>query len=245
MNLSNRSVLVTGATSGIGLALSQKLSASGSDLIAVGRSGEKLAALQCKIPGAVPIQCDLTSKCDVLSLARRVEDENHPVSILVNNAAVQYHPRFNDADFSFDSIDHEITTNFTSAAWMTSLLLPTLLRQASGAVIVNISSGLAIYPKTSSAIYSATKAALHSFSQSLRYQLAGTSVRVCEVLFPLVDTEMAAGRGKNKISADIAADEIIDAITNGINEKYVGVAKVLPFISRLSPTLTKKILKNS
>jgi len=245
MKLSGRTVLVTGATSGIGLVLTRKLSSFGCTVIAVGRSDEKLGNLKHRIDGVIPVKCNMSRKADVIGLTKQLEGMDVPVSILINNAAVQYVPRFSDPDFSFDSIETEVVTNFTSIAWLSSLLLPTLLEHNEGAAIVNMSSGLAIYPKTTSAIYSATKAAVHSLSQSLRYQLEDTGVGILEILLPLVDTAMSEGRGSGKVSAEHAADQVIEALTHNIHEQYVGKTGLLPIISRLSPSLTKQILKNS
>jgi len=222
MKLSGRTILVTGATSGIGLVLTRKLSSCGCTVIAVGRSSEKLANLEREIDGVIPIKCNISLKADVIALAKQVEGMDIHVSVLINNAAVQFEPEFNDSNFSFDGVEMEVATNFTSIAWLTSLLLPTLLEHIDGAAIVNMSSGLAIYPKTSSAIYSATKAAVHSLSQSLRYQLEDTGVDVSEVLLPLVDTAMSKGRGSGKVSAKHAAEKVIEALTNNIQEQYVG-----------------------
>ena len=243
MKLNNRTILITGATSGIGTELCRQLTSMGNHVIATGRSQDKLDALKRQLPDATLIHCDLTSKSDVIALAHHIEKNSLPVSILINNAAVQYTPRFIDADFSFDAIEAEITTNFTSIAWLTSLLLPRLLSFEDGGAIVNMSSGLAYYPKTTSALYCASKAALHSLSQSLRYQLEGTGLGVTEVLLPLVDTPMTEGRGKGKITAARAAGETIQALKANRDEVHIGKAALLPFLNRISPAFTKRILQ--
>lgn len=245
MLLQNQTIMITGATSGIGKALCQNLALKDNHIIAVGRSQDKLDVLKQELGDATTIHCELTSKGAVIALAQRIEQDDLPVSVLINNAAVQYTPRFIDADFSFDSIDTEITTNFTSIAWLTSLMLPRLIDQPDGSAVVNMSSGLALYPKTSSALYCATKAALHSLSQSLRYQLEGTKVHVSEVLLPLVDTPMTEGRGKGKLTPAFAAAETIHGVENNRDEIYIGLARVLPLLNRISPALTRRILRNA
>ena len=191
------------------------------------------------------MRCDLAVKSEVLALGREIEARDLSVSVLINCAGVQFTPTFTDPDFSFDGIETEITTNFTAVAWLTALLLPRLMSHDGGAAIVNVTSGLAIYPKTSSAIYSASKAAVHSLSQALRYQLEGTGVGVTEILLPLVDTPMTEGRGTGKIAPGQAADEMIRGIEKGARELYVGKAALLPILNRLSPALTRRILKGS
>lgn len=245
MDLTNRTIVVTGATSGIGRALTQKLTDRGNRVVAVGRSAEKLEALERNIVNIVPFHCNLTSKEEVIALTQYIARLDQPPTILINNAAVQFTPKFMDADFSFEGIKIEIDTNFTAVAWLTSLMLPSLLESPQGAAIVNLSSALAIYPKTSSAVYSATKAAIHSLSQSLRYQLKDTPVQVVEVLLPLVDTQMTKGRGDGKITSKYAAEEIILSIIREHGEHYVGKARLLPLLSRLSPSFTKRILKSA
>jgi len=245
MHLHNRTIMITGATSGIGKALCRQLTDQGNHIVAVGRSTDKLDALKRELKDSTPIRCDLTSKSSVIALAQRIEGDDLSVSVLINNAAVQYTPRFVDADFSFDSIDAEVTTNFTAIAWLTSLMLPRLIEQAGGSAIVNMSSGLAYYPKSSSALYCASKAALHSLSQSLRYQLADTNVGVSEVLLPLVDTPMTEGRGTNKLTPQFAAAETIQGVENGLDEIFIGKARILPFLNRISPALTKRILRSA
>ncbi|HEY9081105.1 SDR family oxidoreductase [Magnetovibrio sp.] len=244
MHLHDRTILVTGATSGIGRALSLQLAAHGNHVVAVGRDADKLSALQHELPNATTMRCDLTSKTSVIELALRIEAEQLPVSVLINNAAVQFTPRFTDDDFSFDGIEAEITTNFTAVAWLTALLLPRLLEHNNGSAIVNLSSGLAFYPKPSSALYCASKAALHSLSQALRYQLDGTNVRVSEVLLPLVDTPMTEGRGTNKLTPEFTAQKIIQGVARDVDEIYIGKARILPILNRISPALTRRILRN-
>lgn len=243
MDLNQRTVIITGATSGIGLALTQRLTATGCRVVAVARSAEKLAQLESRIAGIIPLRCNLAIKADVLALGQQLAALSLAPSVLINNAAVQFTSKFTDADFSFDGIEVEVTTNFTAVAWLTSLMLPILMQSRDGAAVVNVSSGLAIHPKTSSAVYCASKAALHSLSQSLRYQLHDTGVGVTEIILPMVETPMTEGRSGTKITPERVADEIVAAIRLRRDELYIGKARLLPLLSRLSPSLTKRILK--
>lgn len=242
MQLSNKTVLLTGGNSGIGLALAEQLIQLGSCVVVVSRSQNHWHELKQLDNSVITLQCDLSNLQQLLSLHQQLQSEQITVDYLINCAAVQYTPKFTDPEFRFETIAQEITINFTAICWLSSLLLPQLLQRPQAAII-NISSGLAIYPKTNSAIYCSSKAALHNFSQSLRYQLEDTQTRVIEVLMPLVDTPMTSGRGSGKISADEAAKGIIKAIQEGKDEYYVGKARILPLLSRLWPSLIKKILK--
>jgi len=239
----SRTILLTGGTEGIGYALFEQLHRQGHKLIVVARNKEKLSQLQSSYDHVTTYRCDLSSRIALESLCNNIS-HNHPdLSIIINNAGIQYTPTFIDDDFSFDSIEHETRVNFLAPVWLSSLLLPTLIDNKETTAIVNISSGLVFAPKTNSAIYCATKAAIHSFSQSLRYQLSESRVKVIEAIMPLVDTAMTAGRGEGKISPASAAQQIINGINRGHAEVYVGKARLLPLLMRVSPSLVKKIMK--
>ncbi|MCG7981793.1 MAG: SDR family NAD(P)-dependent oxidoreductase [Candidatus Thiodiazotropha lotti] len=241
----SRKILITGATSGIGLALLQQLHAAGHSLIAVARDAAVLSRLEAAHDRVAGYPCDLSSRHQVESLAERVQQHNSDLGLIINNAGVQYTPTFLDEDFSYDSIEYETKVNFLAPVWLTSLLLPQLISQKQTSAVVNISSGLALAPKTNSAIYCATKAAIHSFSQCLEYQLDATPVISIEAILPLVDTPMTKGRGRGKISPDDAARQIINGMSTGKREIYVGIAKWLPLLLRLSPSLVKNMFRRS
>ena len=241
MNTSGKTIVITGGNSGIGYELVKQLHTN-NKLIIISRSQKNWVELNTLDNNIHRIQCDLSKMHDVITLADSLITKNDPIDIVVHCAAIQLTPKLTEKNFSFSGIETEINTNFTSVIWLTHRLLPKLLKRPK-ASIVNITSGLAIYPKTESAVYSATKAALHSFSQSLRYQLENTPITVTEVLLPLVDTPMTRGRGKRKMPPDIAAMKIIAAIQSEKSEVYVGKARCLPLLSRIWPKLIKNILK--
>lgn len=242
MNLSKKNILITGGNSGIGLQLAKLLHARGNQLVITSRSTRHWDELAQLNPQVIRLQCDLSKKEQVLQLVQQLKDKGIGLDILVNCAAIQHTPMLLDKEFSFNDIETEVATNFNAPVWLTYLLLPTLVSRPEAA-IVNLSSGLALYPKSTSAVYCATKAALHNLSQSLRYQLINTSVQVSEVILPLVDTPMTAGRGRGKISPVQAAKEIIQGIDKNRDEIYVGKARLLPVMMRNWPGLVRRILR--
>jgi short-subunit dehydrogenase involved in D-alanine esterification of teichoic acids len=246
MKFENKTILLTGGTSGIGLEMVQLLHERGNKMIVLARSQNKLDDLE-KQHGAMvhTYQCDLSQRQQVEHTIDKVINQHNDLSVVINNAAVQFTPTFLCDEFDYDSIAHEITINFMAPLWIISLLLESTLLRQKEPVIVNITSGLAIYPKTTSAVYCATKAALHSFSQSLRYQLANTPARVVEAILPLVDTPMSTGRGNGKAGAGEIALQIIQAIEAGTDEIYLGKARMLPLMQRLAPGMIKNILRKS
>lgn len=243
MDLKGKTILLTGGTSGIGRALVDLLQEDAGRLIVLARSEGRLEAMAARAPNLHTYPCDLADRNQVEQVLETVLKEHDPIDVLINNAAIQNTPAFTSDEFEFDGIAREITTNLTAPAWLIALLLPTALRRSAPLLIVNISSGLAFYPKSSSAVYCATKAALHSLSQSLRYQLADLPIRISEVILPLVDTPMTDGRGRNKISPEQAAGEILHGIKADREEIYVGKARLLPALLRLAPGVVKNMMK--
>lgn len=240
---SPRTILITGGTSGIGASLVRQLNDQGHHIVTIARDTAKLEHLTNQYPGLHGYPCDLASRQQVEELCTKILEKHADISVVINNAGVQYTPTFLDTGFHFDAIEHETRINFLAPVWLSCLLLPALINQDRTCAIVNISSGLALAPKTSSAVYCATKAAIHSFSQSLRYQLDGSNVRVMEVILPLVDTPMTAGRGQRKLPPDEAASRIMRGIQSGKDEIYVGIARVLPLLMRVSPSIAKTLLR--
>ncbi len=123
------------------------------------------------------------------------------------------------------------------------LLLPVLSVQPQAA-IVHVTSGLGLVPKKSAPVYCATKAGLHLFTKALRYQLEGSPVKVFEIIPPVVDTPMTAGRGSRKISPQQLVDEFMRAFERDRFEVSIGKVKLLRLISRLAPAVADRILKN-
>lgn len=233
-------VLLTGATSGIGAALMPRLLARGHTVIVPARRAAHLPAL----PGLVPVTADLADLRGLPPLVARIAVDHPGLSVLINAAAVQYATPLTDPASTPAHLIAEMALNLAAPALLVQALLPTLLRQPDGAV-VNLSSGLAVFPKAAGGLYSASKAGLSSFTTSLRWQLAATPLLVSEVVLPLVDTPMTAGRGRGKISADAAAVAILAGIDARRPVIRVGAARALPLMAALAPWLGRRLLRGT
>lgn len=247
MRLTGQTVLVTGATSGIGLALSEALLERGNIVLACGRKREALLALQERYPGKVHAYAgDLSLPGEVDRLAERIANE-HALTVLVNNAGVQHEVDFTSTPYADirDKTVEELYLNQTVPMLLSARLLPVLAKQAQAA-IVNLTSSLVLAPKKSAPVYCATKSAMRAFGKALRYQLrdAGATIRLFEVLPPLVDTPMTQGRGHGKISPQAAAAAIIAGIESDTEEIYIGKAKLLRVVHRLAPGVAERLLRN-
>ncbi len=239
MKISNNTVLITGGTTGIGLALAKKFLNEGNRVIVTGRDREKLARVQADFPKLVTQKADMSRLEDVEQLAGRFTDTN----ILINNAGVQYNYDFADPTIPIDYIKKELQTNLAGPLLLIRLMLPYLMTKQTAA-IVNISSGLGIVPKQSAPVYCGSKAGLHLFTKSLRWQLEASSIKVFEVIPPIVDTDMTRGRGKGKISPEALVEEFWNGFQNDKYEMAIGRTKLLVFINRFLPKLADHIMRN-
>lgn len=248
MKIVNCSVLVTGGSDGVGLELSREFHRRGNHVMICGRNAVRLDAAQKEIGNIQTFQCDLSKESDIYALADAVKTKLGGLTILVNNAGVQLNYNMNDVGIedAFREIDWETSINFNAVAKLTTLCIP-ILKQCHESAIINVSSGLAITPKSSAPIYCATKAAVHIFSKSLRYQMqdAANNVSVFEAILPLVDTNMTRGRGTDKITPKQVTDEIFQALEKNIFEIKVGKVKLLSFVNRFAPRIAEEILRRS
>jgi uncharacterized oxidoreductase len=233
-------VVVTGASRGIGEKLTAGLVERGHRVICVGRYELGLAKLRQRFGDRV--------RTYTLDLADPQECERFGVYVtetyallgLVNNAAIQ-----NDSPLdgqTWEEIDREVRTNLTAPAILSARLLPHL--PGKRGFIVNLTSGLAVAPKSSAAVYCATKAGLRNLTRGIENQLGRErEVAMIDIVLPLVDTDMTTGRGTGKISPDAATAAILKAIDRRAKVKWVGKAVILGLVQRVSPALARHIMR--
>jgi len=221
MELSNRTVLVTGGTSGIGLGIAEAFQQAKSKVIVCGRDKKRLSSVGNQFPDITALVCDLADAKQRRALAADVLHRFPSLDILVNNAGIQ---RYIDLKRGFEELksgEDEITINLVSPVELTSLFIEHLMKRPSAAVI-NVSSGLAFTPMLDTPIYNATKAAIHTYSLVLRQQLRDTKVKVFEIVPPMVDTNLnkagrdAAGARFRGVSVAEYMPTIINGLKNGV-----------------------------
>jgi short-subunit dehydrogenase involved in D-alanine esterification of teichoic acids len=243
--VSGNTVLITGGSSGIGLALAKKFLQARNRVIVTGREPEKLAQVQAVFPQIVTEVADLENRAALQKLVTRYPE----VNILINNAGVQYNYEFVDAEIPIETIETELRINLIAPLQLTKLMLPQLTQKPKAA-IVNISSGLGLIPKQIAPVYCGSKAGLHIATKALNWQLETTSVKVFEVIAPLVDTPMTAGRDKGKISPDALVSEFwnhfccdwFNLVPHRV-EIPIGKVKLLLVLQRWLPWLAEKIIR--
>lgn len=234
MTQTRNTVVITGASRGIGAALVKAYTAQGAKVIAVSRS---LPATT--LPNVVAFAADLGTDEGIAALTKATKAHGQPIDILINNAGVQ-----NEIDLTGPAdtvqIDAEIALNLVGPIKLSLALLPFL--RAPGGSVVNVTSLVSLHPKPSAPVYSATKAGLASFTRALRHQLASKAITVIDVIPPLVATEMTAGRGSGKLSPEDMAEAIVTGIARGEMQIAPGKSKLVLRLNRLFPGLIARIL---
>ena len=187
MNLTGNTILITGGGSGIGLALAREFHQRGNQVIIAGRRQAALDAATAANPGMKSIVLDTADAASIASAVAKLTADLPALNAVLNNAGIMRPEVLKKGDTA--DAEAIIATNLLGPIRLTAALLPHLLKQPS-ATILNVSSGLAFVPLAMTPTYCATKAAIHSYTQSLRYQLKDTAIKVIEIIPPWVATEL-------------------------------------------------------
>lgn len=216
--LTNRTILITGATSGIGLALAAKLQAQGNRVIVTGRRQALLDAAVAANPGMTGIRADIADPQDIATLAERLKAEHPDLSMVLLNAGIMLPERLSAPQTDLQLSEDTVTTNLLGPIRLTHALMPQLLAQPK-AEIITVSSGLAFVPLAVTPTYSASKAAIHAWTQSLRFQLEGTPVTAHELAPPAVQTDLMPGHATSPHAMPLAA--FIDEVLGMLNAETI------------------------
>lgn len=236
MQLTGKTVLLTGGSSGIGREVARQLHAKGARVIITGRNHERLDAMRAE--GFEALEADLSNAAGVDMLLDAIGDVE--LDILINNAGQLVDHDFRKGAPDADAADVCLYANLSAPIRLTAALVPRL-RTRPQAAIVNVTSGLAVAPAARHPVYSATKAGLRSYTLALRAQLKGSVIQVIEALPPVVDTQMNAGNPMSKMPADKCARQIVEAIERGRDEANIGMTRALRIVESISPALARLV----
>lgn len=237
MKLDSNTILITGGSSGIGLALAKQFLSLGNEVIITGRNASKLETAKRETPALHTIQSDAADPDAVRALAAEVAERFPQMNVLLNNAGV-FIPRNHTAPSEdLVALTAELDINLAGPIRMVSVFIDQL--KANRGTIINVSSGLAFVPLQLSPVYCATKAAVHSYTVSLRQQLKGYGVEVIELMPPAVHTELTAGMPDDGDFKIMTTDELIKETFKGLragrSEIRPGQANQLYWMSRIAP----------
>jgi len=200
MDLTNKRILVTGGSDGIGKHICLKLAATGARLAILGRNAERLEAVAqtCKeagAPEALPLTCDLQDPAAIAKVAAQVLETFGGLDILINNAGI-WHKAGPLDTIAPEMLQATVQTNLTGLMQMTQATLPAL-RENDEAIILNVVSKSGVVAQAGQSVYTATKYGVRGFTEVLKADEAETRVRVGGLYQSGTNTEMFAKAGED------------------------------------------------
>jgi uncharacterized oxidoreductase len=244
MKLTNRTILITGGSAGIGLAFALRFVELGNVVIVTGRRQAVLDQVKAKHPKLHTIQSDVADPAQIAALAASVKAEFPKLDVLVNNAGISRYRNLKIAVADLTELMVEMNINVGGVLRMTSAFIDIL--SGNKGTLINISSGLAFVPLPCLPIYCATKAAIHSYTQSLRFQSEDSGVEIVEIMPPAVKTDMTAdlseADGITLISTDELVKQSFASLKAGALEIHPGQTRQLALMRRVAPNFINRQL---
>ena len=235
-----QTILITGGSSGIGLAIAKKFLDKNYNVVITGRNLSKLEKVKAHLPSIHIAQSDVCNEADVKALVQKMEQTFGGIDVLFNNAGVMNLVDAGNEQEQLERQFNEIEINFHAPIRMLHNFLPQLKKSKNG-IVINTSSGLAYVPFAQAPTYSGTKAALHFWTMGIRPQLKPHNIRVVELLPPVVNTPLAHGANTadddsfKLMPPEKMADIFWKHFINGKDEITPGISKQLKLMSRLAP----------
>jgi len=192
MQTTGNTILITGGGSGIGRGLAEAFHALGNQVIVAGRRRQALDETTAANPGMASLLLDIQDPAGIRAFTAALAAQYPALNVLINNAGIMRHENLPTQPADLADAESIVATNLLGPIRLTAALLPHLQQQPCSA-IMNVTSGLAFVPMAPAPTYCATKAALHSYTQSLRYQLRGSTTEVLELIPPYVATHLLDG----------------------------------------------------
>ncbi len=224
-------VLITGASTGIGAVYADRFAHRGHNLVLVARDQERLDKLAARLRNETGVtvdvvRADLTDSADVEKVAARLRTDDR-IGILVNNAGAAAEGGF--ANPSSQEALRIIALNVTALTLLSAAVVPRYLDRGTGA-IVNISSVVGLAPEIPFGVYGATKSYVLAFSQNMQTELGPRGVYVQAVLPAATRTEIweRSGRDVNQLSGVMDVNELVDAALVGFDRRETVTIPSLP-----------------
>ena len=210
MDITGNVVFIPGATSGIGEALAIALLERGNTVIIGGRRQEQLDRIAAAHAGIDTVVIDTASEASIAEASAHVLERHPELNAVILMAGIMQAENWHGADDFVSTAERIVVTNLLGPIRVIGALIGHLQRQPR-ATIMTVSSGLAFTPLRVTPTYNATKAAIHQLSESIRLQLADTSVSVVELVPPAVQTTLMPGHEDNPQAMPLAdfVDEVL------------------------------------
>jgi serine 3-dehydrogenase len=231
----NRTILITGATAGIGAASARRFAREGWRIVATGRRADRLDALVAALgeDAVHPLAFDIRDPDAIEAAIDSLPEAFRGVDVLLNNAGLALGTE-TAQEAKLSNWRQMIDTNITGLVTITHRMLPTLI--ARRGVILNLSSVAASYPYRGGNAYGGTKAFVRQFSLGLRSDLHGTGVRVASIEPGMIETEFTLVR--------TGSQEASDSLYKGVNPMTAeDTADILYWIATLPPHININALE--
>ncbi len=227
MKITGNTIFIPGSTSGIGLALALRLQAKGNTVIAGGRRTELLEQIAAEHPGIHTVRIDTADAASVRSAADEVLARHPGLNVVIAVAGIMKIEDWHHPDTFLESAESTITTNVLGPIRLIAAFVEHLQKQPA-ATIITVSSGLGFAPLRVTPSYNASKAAIHMLTESLRLQLADSTVEVKELVPPSVQTDLVPGQRDNDAAMPLNdfLDQVMQLLENEPDSKEIQVERV-------------------
>lgn len=232
MNVKDKTAIVTGASSGIGLSTAQLLSKMGAKVALVSRSKERLEKLSKEMPNSIAVAADMSKVFEVKRMVKEVSDKFGKIDILINNAGIGYDALTEKIDV--DTYHYVFDLDLVGPLAAMQQVIP-LMRKQGGGTIINVSSAVALMTLPNNAPYASIKRALATLTLTAREELKDDKI-IVSVIYPYItltnferntirdvpvpESELEPSGPFPPDSADFVAQKIVEGIESGEAEIF-------------------------
>ncbi|MBU3848666.1 MAG: SDR family NAD(P)-dependent oxidoreductase [Candidatus Acinetobacter avistercoris] len=242
-------VLITGASSGIGLTVAHKLAAAGAHVLLVARTEESLLQAQADIEAkggkASVFPCDLNNMEAIDDVSKQILESVDHIDILINNAGRSIRRAVSESVDRFHDFERTMQLNYFGSVRLILNILPQMMENRAGQII-NISSIGVLANATRFSAYVASKAALDAFSRCLSAEVHSHKIAITSVYMPLVRTPMIAPTKMYKyvpaLTPEAAADLIAFAIVKRPKKVATHLGRLAAITYSIAPDVNNKLM---
>ncbi|WP_338561222.1 SDR family NAD(P)-dependent oxidoreductase [Acinetobacter sp. KS-LM10] len=242
-------VLITGASSGIGLTVAHKLAAAGAHVLLVARTEEALLQAQADIEAkggkASVFPCDLNNMEAIDDVSKQILESVDHIDILINNAGRSIRRAVSESVDRFHDFERTMQLNYFGSVRLILNILPQMMENRAGQII-NISSIGVLANATRFSAYVASKAALDAFSRCLSAEVHSHKIAITSVYMPLVRTPMIAPTKMYKyvpaLTPEAAADLIAFAIVKRPKKVATHLGRLAAITYSIAPDVNNKLM---
>ena len=242
--VNGKTIIVTGASSGIGLTVSKYLAQAGAHVLLLARTKDKLDEVKAEIEAeggkASVFPCDLNDMESIDAVSKEILASVDHIDILINNAGRSIRRAVHESIDRFHDFERTMQLNYFGAVRLVLNILPHMMHRKDGHII-NISSIGVLANATRFSAYVASKAALDAFSRCLSAEVHSHKIAITSIYMPLVRTPMIAPTKMYKYVPTLSPEEAADLIATAIVKRPKKIATNLGRIASITYTIAPDI----